>query len=101
MKLKFRYQTDRPRELIRRCGYGEGRNPRDGVFSYTRRLGSNPYPHFHVYIDELPDFFVFNIHLDQKKPSYGGTSAHAGEYDGELVRAEARRLIQVVGNFIE
>ncbi|MFH0988256.1 MAG: hypothetical protein V1763_02695 [Parcubacteria group bacterium] len=101
MKLKFRKQAMNPRELIRRCGYGEGRNPRDGVFSYTRRLGGNPYPHFHVYIDELPDAFVFNIHLDQKKPSYGGSSAHNGEYDGELVRAEARRLIESVGGYIK
>lgn len=29
---------------------------------------------------------------DQKQASYEGTSAHSGEYDGELVEQEIRRL---------
>jgi len=37
---------------------------------------------------------VFNLHLDQKRPSYGGgTHAHSGEYEGEIIRGEIQRLL--------
>lgn len=41
------------------------------------------------------DGFIINLHLDQKKPSYAGTSAHAGEYEGPVVEREASRLREV------
>ncbi len=36
---------------------------------------------------------MISLHLDQKKPSYGGgTHAHGGEYDGATVERELERL---------
>ena len=81
-----------PRNLIRRLGYGEHRDPRAAEWSYVRRLGTNFYPRFHVYIEETGTTVSFNLHLDMKQPSYAGTSAHAGEYDGPLVEREVERI---------
>ena len=38
------------------------------------------------------DEIVFDLHLDQKKPSYVGTKAHGGEYDGPTVEKEMSRI---------
>ncbi len=77
--------------VIRRAGYGQITDGRSQQVSYVRRLGSDHYPRFHVYIHGQ----CLNLHLDQKKPSYQGSSAHSGEYEGETVRQEAVRLVQV------
>jgi hypothetical protein len=92
MKFKFPLKNENPRELIRRCGYGEIRDPNVAELSYSRRLGEGYYPRFHVYMKESEKFFEINLHIDQKKPSYEGSHAHSGEYDGELVENEARRI---------
>ena len=39
---------------------------------------------------------MFNLHLDQKKPTYEGHVAHSGEYDGELVEEEAERIRRIL-----
>ena len=77
--------------IMRKCGYSPPKNPR-GEINFTRRLGSYDYPHFHVYIYENEKDTVFNLHLDQKKPSYGTHTAHSGDYDSVEVRREAERL---------
>ncbi len=81
-----------PRDLLRRATYGESRDPNTGEISYMKRIGGALYPRFHVYIETLSDGFAVNIHLDQKQPSYGGGSAHNGEYDGDTVEREAERI---------
>lgn len=43
-------------------------------------------------MEETENALMVNLHLDMKKPSYAGTSAHAGEYDGALVEQEAERI---------
>jgi hypothetical protein len=45
-----------------------------------------------MYVEEDGDNYSFNLHLDQKQPSYSGSRAHSGEYDGELVESEMERL---------
>lgn len=94
MKIKFlgEYQMNKV-QLIRRCSYGQ--IPTREI-SYARRLGRQDYPRFHIYIKDLDDGFEINLHLDQKKPSYKGSSAHSGEYDGELVEQEALRIKQII-----
>ena len=72
--------------------------------SIVRQMGRNDYPRFHLYIKEnnrpidrsMGLSFIFNLHLDQKKPSYKGSRAHSGEYDGELVEGEAKRIRQLL-----
>lgn len=93
MKIAFQKPLpDNSRNLIRRLGYAEHRDPHAREISYVRRLGTEFYPRFHVYIEEAESALTVNLHLDMKKPSYAGTSAHAGEYDGPLVEREAERL---------
>ena len=60
--------------------------------SFARRLGDGVYPRFHVYINQVGTDYAVNLHLDQKQASYEGSSAHSGEYDGETVEAEGRRI---------
>jgi len=64
--------------------------------SYTRVLGSGGYPRFHIYIDELDEKYVLNLHLDQKRPSYGTETAHSGDYEGKAVEDEADRIVDVL-----
>lgn len=88
-----RYQ---PRITMQRAGYYEFSDPHDGQISYIRRLGSNYYPRFHVYLDIRNDQWRINLHLDQKQPSYGTAHKHSGEYDGELVEEEMERIIAAI-----
>jgi hypothetical protein len=97
MKLQFTGQfTHAPRDLIRRCGYGEKRT-REGKVSYTKMLRGMPFPRFHVYLDEHENGFQVNLHLDQKAPTYGKHTAHSGEYDGPVVEAEGERIKRMIG----
>ena len=41
---------------------------------------------------------IFNLHLDQKKPTYEWHIAHSGEYDGELVEKEIERIKKILGS---
>ncbi|MFH0892597.1 MAG: hypothetical protein V1867_07550 [Candidatus Falkowbacteria bacterium] len=90
MKLII-YKQDLPEPLerfMRHAGYAPH------LDSFVRRLTRLDYPRFHVYLKEEKDRVIINLHLDQKKPSYAGSGAHAhsGEYDGELVAGEMARL---------
>lgn len=75
--------------FLKRCGYTfEGTDERTGEMKFSRFLLGNRYPKFHIYCKESN----CNLHLDQKQPSYGGSKAHSGEYDGQLVEGEVRRI---------
>ena len=87
---------------MRSCGYLEIANPhKDNEISYARSLDPGRfYPRFHIYIEsEDKKNLVLTLHLDAKKPSYEGTSAHSGEYDGEVVEQEAERIKKVLERF--
>ncbi|PIP19098.1 hypothetical protein COY23_00130 [bacterium (Candidatus Torokbacteria) CG_4_10_14_0_2_um_filter_35_8] len=45
-----------------------------------------------MYVNYSGDKIIFNLHLDQKKPSYVGAHKHNAEYEGEIVEAEIKRL---------
>lgn len=81
-----------PIDVIRRAGYGQVRDQRATEISYARRMGSGIYPRFHIYINGQE----LNMHLDQKQASYEGVSAHSGEYDGETVEQEGRRIMEIM-----
>ena len=72
--------------LKRKCGYFPLEN------SYVRRMGTHFYPRFHLYVNENEKNYILNLHLDQKKPSYGNQTAHSGEYGGEVVKEEGERI---------
>jgi hypothetical protein len=64
--------------------------------SFVKRLSSDFYPRFHVYVkNKTDDNIQLNIHLDQKRGVHVGATAHAGEYDSEIVLQEGARLQQI------
>jgi len=87
MQIKIPAVSISPDKLIKRCGYAELRR-KTGEISYVRRLRGYQYPRFHIYIENK----YFNLHLDQKAPCYQGSSAHSGEYEGEILEKEQERI---------
>lgn len=79
-------------QFMRQLGYYSLPNRFNNDISFVRRLSRDFYPRFHIYIKNETDEYIFNLHLDQKKASYVGQKAHSGEYDGDLVENEARRI---------
>lgn len=87
-------------------------NPRETLYNFMRSLGYRPlglserqelncvrpmgadYPRLHIYAREEKGNFVLNLHLDQKKPSYQGATAHSGDYDSPLISVEAKRILE-------
>lgn len=80
-----------PRVFFSRLGYHAERNG-----SYAARVGGGQFPRFHAYLEVQGQDVLVNLHLDAKAPTYQGTSAHAGEYDGEVVEREIARIQQAV-----
>lgn len=95
----MKFVTEKPAEntlvLARKLGYkpwlvkGE-------EFSCVRPLMRADYPRFHLFIKEHKNKVIFELHLDQKKPSYEGAPAHSGEYKGRIVEKEAERIKNVI-----
>jgi len=63
----------------------------------VRKLTGQNYPRFHAYVKQQGQDFIFNLHLDQKKPSYEGSHAHSGEYFGPLLENESVRIKNLLG----
>lgn len=79
--------------LMRRSGYALlGQDPNTAELSFAKRAGGGDYPRFHAYVKKEGGTIRISLHLDQKKPSYAGSHAHSGEYDGELVGGEMERI---------
>jgi len=99
MRLNFKNIKDSPINLMRRAGYSfAGRDERTGEEGFARRLSSGDYPKFHAFVKRDGDFVFVNLHLDQKRPSYGSHTAHSGEYeDNELLEKEAQIIRGVFG----
>ena len=86
------------RIFLQRAGYSEFVDPNTGNSSHTLRLSRDYYPRFHLYVAQDQDNRTFlNLHLDQKKPSYEGSSAHSGDYDGSAVEREIGRIKGLIG----
>jgi len=91
--------------LMRKIGYHfQGEEKEKGEFIFTRP--PKGYPRFHIYLkidgstgspQEIKNL-IFNLHLDQKRPIYKGTTAHSGEYDSELVKKEAERVKEILSS---
>lgn len=90
MKFKFEKPKDNLSNIFRKLGYIP--RGKEGL----RHLNGGNYPRFHLFILEEKDFLIFNLHLDQKKPSYSGTNAHSGEYEGEAIQKEVERIKNIL-----
>jgi len=85
---------------MRECGYHfEGTDEKTGELVFIRRLSVSDYPRFHAYLkhDAVSEELIISFHLDQKKPTYKGAIAHSGEYGGEIVGKEAKRIRNKLG----
>lgn len=92
MKLIIPNFTDNPTSFLRSCGYAFDKSENEEM-AFMRRFAGTDYPRFHIYAHiENGQMLVINLHLDQKKASYKGTSAHSGEYSEELVEEEIKRI---------
>ncbi len=89
-----------PKILMQRAGYHEFIDPNTGETSYIRRLTTEFYPRFHVYVDETRKGRVVSLHIDQKHASYAGSKKHAGEYSGPIVEEELERIKAVINGEI-
>ena len=81
-----------PLVVMRRAGYSPFTDPVTKAESFVLSLSTAFYPRFHVYVEQTAQKLIFNIHLDQKQPSYGQGHAHGGEYEGSAVEREAKRI---------
>ncbi len=92
MQIRLENIKSNPASFMRSCGYSLER-AEGNELSFMRRIaGGGDYPRLHAYTHMEEDIFVINLHLDQKKPSYDGSSAHSGEYDSDIVVDEAERI---------
>ena len=92
MKIKIQ-KSDLKENLysfLRKCEYAPFYD------SYIKILSSSGYPRFHLYLKEEEKQYIFNLHLDQKRPSYGKETAHSGEYEGGVVEREKERIIDLI-----
>jgi len=80
--------------LSRRIGYIIIDTNEKNEYNMVRKFSSDNYPRFHAYVKAQGSNFNFSLHLDQKKPVYEGSSAHAhnGEYFGPVIDEEADRI---------
>ena len=86
--------------LSRKIGYRYLREDKiKKEISLIRPLERGGYPRFHLYlkINSETQELIFNLHLDQKRPVYGGAApAHAADYEGGPVEGEAERIKEIL-----
>ena len=96
MKFELKNIQRSINDIMRQIGYQPAYFQNAGETSIVRQLSRNDYPRFHAYIKQSGQDFSFNLHLDQKKASYEGSTGHSGDYDGDVVEGEAVRIQQLL-----
>ena len=97
MKILVKNLSENPVSLLRRAGYVFQRQENDEM-SFVRVFSQSGYPRFHCYTRVLGTDLSLNLHLDQKKHTYGEGTRHHGEYEGSgAVGEEASRLVKLLG----
>jgi hypothetical protein len=92
MVIKLEKISENPINLMRQAGYVFQRREGDDT-SFVRVLARAGYPRFHIYYRIEGGCLVVNLHLDQKRETYGNSTRHHGEYDNSAaVEQEAERL---------
>jgi hypothetical protein len=96
MIIKLEKISESQINLLRRAGYVFQRREGDGM-SFVRVLARAGYPRFHIYCRMEGLNLIINLHLDQKKETYGNSTRHHGEYDNnQAVEQEAERLRNIL-----
>jgi hypothetical protein len=96
MQLEIKNIKLSPVMLLRRAGYAFQRNEGQEM-SFVRALARAGYPRFHMYVSVAGRDMKINIHLDQKKETYGEGTRHHGEYENDgALKTEVERLMKVL-----
>ena len=96
MQLEIKSIKLSPVMLLRRAGYAFQRNEGHEM-SFVRPLARAGYPRFHMYVSVAGRDMRINIHLDQKKETYGEGTRHHGEYENDgALKTEVERLMRVL-----
>ncbi len=83
--------------IMRRLGYIFQRQESDEM-SFVRPLARAGFPRFHCYVKTESGKYIFSIHLDQKRETYGKNTRHHGEYEHEgALKEELGRVEENVG----
>ena len=97
MQIKIENLQENPANLLRRAGYVFQKNV-ENEMSFIRPLALAGYPRFHMYAHIENTFtLVINIHLDQKRETYGDNTRHNGEYENEgALKTEIERILPIL-----
>jgi len=85
-----------PENILQTCGFFPIFDRRTQKGSFVRKISNNRYPRFHLYLKELTNELVFDLHLDQSGTVYSGQKAHNADYDSPEVKQELTRIFQEV-----
>jgi len=97
MQIKFEAIKENPVSLLRRAGYIFQRKENDEM-SFVRPLARAGFPRFHMYVKVEGIDMLINIHLDQKKETYGNDTRHHGEYENDgALKEEIERIKSIIG----
>lgn len=96
MEIIIKNPKIKPLNLAREIGYTITGYSQGSEINFIKRISKNPYPRFHIYIKEDDQDYILNLHLDQKKPSYNGSSAHNAEYEGPIIEKEIERIKSIL-----
>ena len=97
MKIKIEAIKEAPVSLLRRAGYVFQRKEGEEM-SFVRPLARAGYPRFHMYVKVDVIDLIINIHLDQKKETYGSGTRHHGEYEeSPVLEEEVKRIKSIIG----
>lgn len=98
MRFTFHQITDNAVTIMRRLGY-VFQYQKEHEMSFVRPLGQGGFPRFHCYVKTESGRYLFSIHLDQKKETYGQETRHHGEYTHEgAVKEEIERIQNIMGD---
>lgn len=97
MNFTIKNSSDNLNTAMRRIGYHPIKWSDRGELNCVRPLMGQDYPRFHAYVKEEMGLFKISLHLDQKRPSYEGATAHGGDYDSKIVQEEAQRIQGILG----
>ncbi len=100
MKFYINYNKENIGSLMRKIGYipTSYSFSVENEYNFIKPLSNSNYPRFHIYVkkDDEKNAYAFNLHLDSKKPSYKGSPAHSGEYEGDLIEKEINRIKKII-----
>jgi len=85
-----------PENVLRTCGYFPIFDRKNQKVSFVKKLSGNRYPRFHLYLKEIENELVFDLHLDQSQTVYTQQKAHNADYDSLEVKQELVRIFQEV-----